>query len=139
MSSRCKVMCGCEYCIFAKSIHSSLISLRDWYLKKLKEISKILKTEGLGENQISYMKHIKIQSCHMGVIFIPKHLICQRQTFVHIHIQIMHYHTVNVSCNVVPNFQELILLTSKQIINITTLVNQFVFKFIILLHVVQHM
>ena len=28
-----KVMCGCECCISAKSIHSSLISWRDRYLK----------------------------------------------------------------------------------------------------------
>ena len=28
------VMCGCECCICAKSVHSSLISWRDSYLKK---------------------------------------------------------------------------------------------------------
>ena len=33
MSARYKVMCGCECCISAKSIHSSLISWRDRYLK----------------------------------------------------------------------------------------------------------
>ena len=32
----------------------------------------MLKTEGLGKKKIEYMKHIKIQSCHMGVIFMPK-------------------------------------------------------------------
>ena len=31
-----KCMCGCECCFFAKSIHSSLISWRDSYLKNLK-------------------------------------------------------------------------------------------------------
>ena len=30
-------MCGCEYCISAKIIHSSLLSWRDRYLKKLKD------------------------------------------------------------------------------------------------------
>ena len=30
---RYKVMCGCECCISAKSIHSSLLSWRDRYLK----------------------------------------------------------------------------------------------------------
>ena len=30
-------MCGCECCISAKSIHSSLLSWRDIYLKKLKD------------------------------------------------------------------------------------------------------
>ena len=33
MSARYKIMCGCEYCISAKSIHSSLLSWRDRYLK----------------------------------------------------------------------------------------------------------
>ena len=36
-SARYKIMCGCEYCISAKSIHSSLLSWRDRYLKKLKD------------------------------------------------------------------------------------------------------
>ena len=31
--ARCKVMCGCECCIYAKSINSSLLSWRDRYLK----------------------------------------------------------------------------------------------------------
>ena len=37
MSARYKVMCGCECCISAKIIHSSLLSWRDRYLKKLKD------------------------------------------------------------------------------------------------------
>ena len=37
MSARYKVMCGCECCIYTKSIHSSLLSWRDRYLKKLKD------------------------------------------------------------------------------------------------------
>ena len=32
MSARYKVMCGCERCISAKSIHASLLTWRDWYL-----------------------------------------------------------------------------------------------------------
>ena len=39
MSARYKIICGCECCISAKSIHSSLISWRDRYLKKLKDQS----------------------------------------------------------------------------------------------------
>ena len=35
MSARYKVMCGCEYFISAKSIHSSLLSWCDRYLKKM--------------------------------------------------------------------------------------------------------
>ena len=33
ISAQYKVMCGCECCISAKSIHSSLLSWRDRYLK----------------------------------------------------------------------------------------------------------
>ena len=36
ISERYKVMCGCECCIYSKSIHSSLLSWHDHYLKKLK-------------------------------------------------------------------------------------------------------
>ena len=39
MSVRYKIMCGCECCISAKSIHSSLLSWRARYLKKLKDKS----------------------------------------------------------------------------------------------------
>ena len=37
ISAQYKVMCGCEYFISAKSIHSSLLSWCDRYLKKLKD------------------------------------------------------------------------------------------------------
>ena len=40
MYLRYKVMCGCECCISAKSIHSSLLSWCDRYFKKLKDISQ---------------------------------------------------------------------------------------------------
>ena len=33
ISARYKVRCGCKCCIYAKIIHSSLLSWRDWYLK----------------------------------------------------------------------------------------------------------
>ena len=33
MSAHYKIMCGCECCIYDKSIHSSLLSWRDRYLK----------------------------------------------------------------------------------------------------------
>ena len=67
----------------------------------------------------------------MGVVFTPKHLTRKRQQCVHTHIQIMLYHTGNVYCNVVPNFQALIFLTRKQMSSIPTPVLQFVFAFII--------
>ena len=99
----------------------------------------MLKKEGLGKNQIAYMKHIKIQSCHMGVIFMLKNITWQRQKCVHTHSQIMCYHTRNMYYDVVPNVQALILLTRKHMISIPTPVLKLVFTFIILLHVVQNM
>ena len=61
MSARYKIMCGCECCISAKSIHSSLLSWRDRYLKNLRIKSKMLKAEGLVRNHITYIQHIKIK------------------------------------------------------------------------------
>ena len=43
MSARYNIMCGCECCISAKSIHSSLLSWRDRYLKKSNIKEKMLK------------------------------------------------------------------------------------------------
>ena len=90
----------------------------------------MLKTEGLGGDYLAYMKHIQIQSCHMGIIFTPKHITFQRQQCVHTHSHIMRYHTGNVYCNFVPNIQALIFLTRKQMISIPTLFLQFGFTFI---------
>ena len=75
----------------------------------------------------------------MSVILMPNDMTWKRQQCVHTNSQTMHYLTGNVYCNVVPNFQALILLTSKQMISIPTPVLKLVFTFIILLHVVQNM
>ena len=91
----------------------------------------MLKTEGLGKKKIKYMKLIEIQSCHMGIIFTPKHMTWKSQQCVHNHSQIMRYHTGNVYYDVVPNVQELIFLIRKHMIRIPTPVLQLVFTFII--------
>ena len=39
----------------------------------------------------------------MGVIFMPKHMVWQRQKCAHIHSQIMHYHTGNFYYGVAPS------------------------------------
>ena len=44
-------MCGCECCISAKSIHSSLISWRDRYLKKLKDTIQNAQNRRSGEKE----------------------------------------------------------------------------------------
>ena len=38
MSARYNIMCGCECCIYAKIIHSSLLSQHGHYLKNLKDL-----------------------------------------------------------------------------------------------------
>ena len=43
-------------------------------LKNSRISAKMIKTEGPEKKQIAYMKLIKIQSCHMGVILTPKHM-----------------------------------------------------------------
>ena len=42
-------MCGCECCISAKSIHSSLLSWRDRYLKRIKDQSQNAQSRRSGE------------------------------------------------------------------------------------------
>ena len=49
MSARYKIMCGCECSISAKSIHSSLLSWHDKYLKKLKDQSQNAQSRRSGE------------------------------------------------------------------------------------------
>ena len=49
MSACYKIMCRCECCISSKSIHSSLISWRDRYMKKLKDRSQNSQSRRSGE------------------------------------------------------------------------------------------
>ena len=49
MSARYKIMYGCECCISAKSIHSSLLSWRVRYLKKLKDKIQRSQSRRFGE------------------------------------------------------------------------------------------
>ena len=58
MSASYKIMCGCKCYISAKSIHSSLLSWRDRYLKKLKDQSQNAQSRRSGENHITYTQYI---------------------------------------------------------------------------------
>ena len=49
MSARYKIMCGCECCIYAKIIHSSLLSWRDRYLENPKDQSQNAQIRRSGE------------------------------------------------------------------------------------------
>ena len=51
MSSRYKVMRGCYFCISAKSIHSSLLSWRDHYFKKLEGLIQNNQNRRYGERE----------------------------------------------------------------------------------------
>ena len=130
MSARYKVMCGCECCIYAKSIHSPSIYSRDRYLKNSNIKAKMLKAEGLVKNHTTYMKYIQIQSCHRYVLFMPKHLIWHKLQCAHILSLIIHFHTGNVYYGAVPTVYVSIFLTKKQIIRIQTQHPQYGFKFI---------
>ena len=120
-------------------MHSSLLPWHDQYFKNSRISYKTLKKKVWRKIKFTYMKLIKIQSCHMGVIFTSKHMTWQIQQCVLTHSLIMHYHTENVYFNVVPNVLALIFLTRKQIISIPTPVLQFDFTSIILLLIVQNM
>ena len=61
MSAHYNNMCGCECCIYAKNIHSSLLSWRDRYLENSRIKAKMLKAEGLVRKHITYIQHIKIK------------------------------------------------------------------------------
>ena len=49
ISERYKVMCGCEYCIFYKSIYSSLLSWCDGCLNNIKYLSQNYQNQSSGE------------------------------------------------------------------------------------------
>ena len=106
-------VCLQTLCICQK--YTSIITVMAIYLFRKTQGSqpKCSEQKVWGKIKFTYMKHIKIQSWHMGVIFTPKHMTRQRETCVHTHSQITRYNTGNVYCNVVPNVQVLIFLTSK--------------------------
>ena len=126
----------CECCIYDKSIHSSLLSWRDSYLKNWNIKSKMIKAEVLMKKRITYTKHIKITSWHMEFMFIQKHLIRKRLQCAHILSMIMHFHTGNVYCGVVLTVHVSIFLTMKRIISIKKKHPQLGFTFITSLDVV---
>ena len=124
-------------CVVVNVVYLPKVCIRYYYhggiviFKNSRITAKVLKTEGLGEKQIAYTKLIKIQSCHMGIMFIQKHMTWQRQHCVQNHSHIMRYQNGNVHCDVVPSFLALIFLTRKQMISIPTPVLQLVCTFII--------
>ena len=86
-------MCGCECCIYAKSIHSELLSRRDCYLTKLKNLSQNSQNIRSGEKANRLFEIYKTLRCHMGVIYMQQQITLTWLKFVHIHHPKIHYHT----------------------------------------------
>ena len=99
----------------------------------------MLKAEGLARKHITYMKHIKIQVCNMGIIFMPKHLIWKMLQCANILSLSIHFHTGNVYCDAVMTVHVSILPTKKYLKNMTKLYPQLGFTFITSLDVVLFM
>ena len=116
-----------------------MLSWRGRYLKNLRIKAKMIKAEGLVRNHITYIQHIKIQWCHMEVIFMSKHQIWQMLQCAHILSLSMHFHTGNLYCNAVLTVLVSIFLTNKQLKNMTKLHQQLGFTFITSLDVVIFM
>ena len=131
MSSLYKVMCGCECFIYSKSIHLLLLSWCNRYLKNRKDQNQNAQSRRSWENENHIYETYKNMVMPHGRHIYAKASDMENSKCVRIQIQIMHYHNGNLSCNVVPNDQSLIFLTKKRMINILTLVLQFVFTFII--------
>ena len=106
-------MCGCECCIYAKSVHSSLLSWRYRYLEKLKDLIQNAQNRRSGgkvnciyetykNTFMPHRRHINAKSYDMA-----KAKMCAN------HSLIMRYHPGNVYCDVVPNVLALRFLTRK--------------------------
>ena len=79
MSARYKIMCGCECCIYAKSINSSVLSWRDRYFKRLTDHSQNAQSRRSGERahqiyttykvvNVAFLLKVYILHCYHGVI-----------------------------------------------------------------------
>ena len=130
ISAQYKVMSGFEFCISVKSIHSSLLSWRHNYVRKLKDLSQNAKSKGLVKFLIAYLSHVKILRCHMGFISMQQHLTCSWQKCVHIHHPNIHCWTGNVCCVVVLNSYALIFQTNNCIVVIQKYLLKHIFMFI---------
>ena len=69
MTDRYKVMCGCECCMFAKSMHLSLLTWRDHHLKQPKDIIQNVQNIRSGELSSSlfetYKNSVRPHGCHI--------------------------------------------------------------------------
>ena len=129
-------MCGCECCISSKSMHSSLLSWHENFLKNWRIKSVMYKKEGMAKCPIVYLRYIKLLTYHIKSICFRQHQkwICQK--CVDIHNKNMYYHIGNVFCVVVRNFHGLIFQVHNQIGTIIMLYQSYNFMSIITYHVV---
>ena len=117
--------------------YAFIINIMAWLLyKKLKDLIQNNQNRTYGEkSNCTYKNMVMTHGRHIYA----KAYDMAKVTCMNTHSHIMRYNTGNVYCDVVPNVQSLIFLTRKQIISILTPVLQFVFTFIIWLHVVKNM
>ena len=136
MSEQYKVMCCCESCISAKSIHSSLLTWPDRYLEKLKYQSQNAQSIKCGEKShhiyetnkntvMPHGRHIYDKAYNM-----EKAIMC---TYPHSGRALPHWKFLLRCC---ANFHVSIFLTKNQIISIQKQHPQYGFTFITSLDVV---
>ena len=85
----------------------------DWYLKELKYQNHNSQNRMSNEQANRIYETFKNSVMPHGHHIYDKAHMWKMQQCVHIHSQIVHYHTGNGYCDVVPNVQVLIFLTKK--------------------------
>ena len=129
-------MCGCECCIYAKSIHSSLLSWRDRHLKKIKYQSQNSQSRRSGEKAHHIYTTYKNTGMPHGIHIYAKASDMENATMC-TYLQSKHaLHTGNVYCDAVLTVLVLIFLTKKQVGSMKKLYPLLGFTFITSLDVV---
>ena len=103
MSACYKFMCGCEYCITAKTMHSSLLTWHGCPLKQIKDLSHNVQNIRSGEIKSrifeAYKNSIRSHGCHICTNIHPY----LWKQFFPVPLHITGYHTGNVCYAVVIN------------------------------------
>ena len=116
MSPWWKFMCGCEFCISGKSIHSYLFLWLYCYLKILNTKSTIFITEGLVKWSVMFLKYVRMMWYRMFIIY-TKHPMTWLWLKISLnHSPKMHYLTGNVRCFTVKFFHVLLSKFMNKII-----------------------
>ena len=139
MTARYKVMCGCECCISAKIMHSSLLTWHDRHIKQLKYRSHNAKNRRSGELYIHIFETYKNSVRPHGYHIYNSSAYMAMEKCVPVPHNIMIYHTLNVYYDFARNPPVLIYLIRRQIKIQQTRVQQYFFMFNTMYHVVLFM